>query len=552
VAEPGVAVAADAPISTEDAIVAACVVVGENDALHGVDGWSSVDTWRNGPPVRWVATEARLLLQVPAEVSHVGIELWVPGRWLGPAPTAQLTLRDQYAPLDADSQPPLDVSFRLQPGRWQVLECPLRPFGLGDSQRVVCTLRLQWRRAAHGWTWRRERAAVRRVWLRGARVQARDVTIVVLNWNRRDDTLRCLDSLAGAALDGARVLVVDNGSHDGSIAAIHARDPQQAILALPENRGYAGGNNAGIRSAVADGARAVLLLNNDAQVAPDFLPPLLWVMNSHARVAAVSSSTLREGHETLELAYLRVHFGHGLVRRIGVNALPSEGFIDPREVEVAIGCSLLIAVDALRAIGPFDDDYFAYHEEVDWCFRARREGWQVHYQPFSRVFHAGSKSTAALVKPLVARRGRGKPALPNATPLSWNPVRTYLGARNAVRFIRRHARWWQTVYFVAATLYHVPLELLAVVMNHEEELLLGLWNYRIALGWILFGPPETRTAATYIIGLAAAPWRLLVGLPRDLLAAHRAGSTAQIVEHCRGLWDGLRGYPPHLQRLGLQ
>jgi len=552
VVEREIVVPEQAPISTEDGLVAPCIAMGLNDALYACDGWSAAESWPDGGPVRWVEETARLVLQVPAQVSHVGIELWAPRRFGAPAPVAQLTLHDEFLPPGPDVTPPLEVSFRLQSGRWQVLECPLRPFGLGHSVRVVCTLRLQWRvppRLSALW---RRRVAVRRVWLRGDRVSAADVTIIVLNWNRRDDTIACLESLAAAELGGARILVVDNGSRDGSVEALRARDPAQPILALPENRGYAGGNNAGIRAALAAGAKAVLLLNNDAQVAADFLAPLLWVMNSHARVAAVSSSIIRAGHETLELAYLRVHFGHGLVRRIGVNALPSEGFAERREVEVAIGCSLLVSAEALRAIGPFDDAYFAYHEEVDWCFRARQAGWQVHYQPLSRVFHGGSKSTAALVRPLASARGRGKPALPNATPLSWNPVRTYLGARNAVRFMRRHGRWWQQVYFVAATAYHVPLELLAVVMNHEEELLLGLWNYRIALAWFLFGPPETRSFGRCACGLVAAPWRLLVGLPREILAHHRSGHTAQLVEHCRGLWDGLRNHPPHLQRLGLQ
>jgi hypothetical protein len=274
----------------------------------------------------------------------------------------------------------------------------------------------------------------------------------------------------------------------------------------------------------------VLLLNNDTEVAPDFLAPLLWELNRDARIAAVASATLRPDRETLELAWLRVHFGHGLVRRIGVHALPSEGYTEHREVPVVVGCSVLLAADAVRAVGALDEAYFAYHEEVDWCFRARAAGWTVHYQPLSRVFHAGSRSTAALVRPLSGPRNTGRPRLPNATELSWNPVRTYLGARNAIRFLRRHARWWHRVYFVAATLYHMPLELLAVVMDYEEEYLIGVWNYRVAL----------------------ALWRLLVALPRAIVARHRAGRTAQLVEHCRGLWDGVWDLPPDLQRLGLQ
>src|SRR5215831_15107748 len=90
-----------------------------------------------------------------------------------------------------------------------------------------------------------------------------DVAILVLNWNNRECTLDCLASLEGADLGGATVLLVDNASTDGSVEAARARFPGLRLLALPGNRGYAGGNNAGIADAVARGAGAVLILNND-------------------------------------------------------------------------------------------------------------------------------------------------------------------------------------------------------------------------------------------------------------------------------------------------
>src|SRR5262249_10697317 len=91
---------------------------------------------------------------------------------------------------------------------------------------------------------------------------AADVAIIVLHWNKRDVPLACLESLAKADLGGATIWVVDNGSRDGSVEAIRERFPQARIVALPENLGYAGGNNAGTRAALDAGAGAVLLLNN--------------------------------------------------------------------------------------------------------------------------------------------------------------------------------------------------------------------------------------------------------------------------------------------------
>jgi GT2 family glycosyltransferase len=550
VAEPAIGALPDAAILSES-VAGSSIVMGFNDPLTARQGWSAVDD-RLGSLVRWVEDDATLRLDVPAEITHVGVEVWVPRTLTGMSPTLRLGLHDIWVdPEDVEGRS-LDVSFRLQPGRWQTLECPLRPYGLGDSPRVVCRLRLAAAAPSLLQSRAQPRIAVRRIFLRGPRVIAPDVTIVVLNWQRPDDTIACLESLRAAELGGARVLVVDNGSGDDSLARIRERFPDQEILWLPQNGGYAGGNNAGIRAALTAGARAVLLLNNDAVVAPDFLDPLIWVLNSHSRIAAVSSATLRPDRERLEVAWLRVHFGHGLIRRIGVNALPNEGYAERREVPVVVGCSLLIAADALREVGPLDEAYFAYHEDVDWCFRVRDAGWEVHYQPLSRVYHAGSRSTAALVQPLARSRDRGGMLLPHAREMSWNPVRSYLGARNTIRFLKRHARWWHWVYFISATAYHVPLEFFAMAMDHEEEYLVGYWNYRIALAFLLFGPAETRTTGDIVRGLLTAPWRLLVTLPRAVLERHRAGRTAELIEHCRGLWHGLRNEPLNLQRLGLQ
>ena len=163
----------------------------------------------------------------------------------------------------------------------------------------------------------------------------------------------------------------------------------------------------------------------------------------------------------------------------------------------------------MRSVGPLDESYFAYHEEVDWCFRARAAGWRIYYQPFSRVWHHFSKSTDVR-RPLSSRkwnRSRGE-ELPNPLPVAWSPVRTYLGARNSVRFVRAHGTVLQKLRFVLSTLYAIPLELLAVVLEREEELKLGLLTYRRALAWYCLeetgAPPEVlRGAADPPPGLAS-------------------------------------------------
>jgi GT2 family glycosyltransferase len=395
-------------------------------------------------------------------------------------------------------------------------------------------------------------------------MKAEEVTIVVLNWNGRDDTLACLESLAQADLGGASVLVVDNGSRDGSVEAIRQRFPTVRVLPLPENRGFAGGNNAGIRAALDAGAAGVLLLNNDTRVSPDFLPPLLGALAADPRAGAVCSAIHRmDRPEMLDVGYAEIRFGRReAVRLCGVNALPGQGFDTRREIQVGVGCSLLLTAEALRAVGPFDESYFAYHEDVDWSLRARRAGFQILYEPFSRVFHRGSGTTGALGEDLpTEERDPALPDLPNAEPLPWNPIRTYLGSRNLVRLLRTHATPAEKCAFACSCVHEIPLELLAIVLRREGWMRLGRWSYPDAarLHFVERHPfllRETHGAGGRLgkaLALAAlVPFDLLWTLPREIWRAQRQGRTQQFAQYLRGLRDGILDRPLPLERLGLR
>jgi hypothetical protein len=386
------------------------------------------------------------------------------------------------------------------------------------------------------------------------------VTIVVLNWNLRDDTLACLASLERAALGGAHVLVVDNGSNDGSAAAIRARFPRVTVLALSENRGYAGGNNAGIRAALDAGAEGVLLLNNDTEVASDFLPPLLDAMESLPGVAVVSSAIFRmDRPEMQDVAWSEVRFDRRhVVQLVGTNALPSDGFDRRREVDVAVGCSLLIRAEVLRTIGLFDEAYFAYHEDVDWCLRARKWGYRILYEPHSRVYHRRSRST---VRPRPAAADAPAPEdglLPEAEPPPWNPVRAYLGARNLIHLLRAHATTADKRAFLAACVRELPLELLAVTWNREGWMTLGRWDWASAVRYgvlerhtALRRWPRGRLARGIVLG-TLFPYAAVIGIPRDVWRAYRAGRLEQLLAVVRGLRDGYLRRPIPFARLGLR
>lgn len=384
----------------------------------------------------------------------------------------------------------------------------------------------------------------------------------MLAWNRVDETLACLRSLAAAELGGARIMVVDNGSRDGTIERVRADFPAVAVVALPENRGFAGGNNVGIAAALDAGAAGVLLLNNDARVAPDFLPPLLAAIASAPRCAAVSSAVFRlDRPELIDVAYAEVDFARrAVVQIIGVNALPGDGFDTRREVQVAVGTSLLVRAEALREVGLLDEAYFAYHEDVDWCLRARRAGWRILWEPHSRVLHRGSASTQAGARP-PDPIAPWEPRLPNAEPLPWNPVRTYLGARNVVRLLRTYATAAERRHFVRMCRRELPLEFFAAVLGRLGWMRLGVWDWRRMARFYfverhaLLREPRPGPGAAVVRAAARAvlhPWDLLVALPRDVVRAIRSGRLAELGAYVRGLWDGYRDRPLPLARLGLR
>jgi hypothetical protein len=267
--------------------------------------------------------------------------------------------------------------------------------------------------------------------------------------------------------------------------------------------------------------------------------------------------------DMLDVAYAVVDFERrDSVRLSGVNALPGDGFNTRREIPVGVGCCLLLTAEALRSVGLFDESYFAYHEDVDWSLRAHRLNFQIVYEPLARVFHRGSTTTGALGedRPNDAS-GAALPDLPNAEPLPWNPIRTYLGARNLIRLLRTYAAPKEKRAFLRSCAYEIPLEFLAILMQREGWLRLGRFGYKDAarLHFVDRHPLLMRPSRGWRDGLVKAlafamlvPIDLFWNLPREIWRAHRAGRTAQFAQYLRGLRDGVLDRPIPLEDLGLR
>ncbi len=215
------------------------------------------------------------------------------------------------------------------------------------------------------------------------------VCIVVLNWNDKKATIECLASLRALRFPSYRVVLVDNGSTDGSPQAAQAAFPEIHLIQTGKNLGYAGGNNAGIRFALEQGADYVWLLNNDTVADPDALGALVDTAQSDPGIAFTGSKIyfhsqpdlLWYAGATIDLSAggRAVHLGCGQVDAGQFDAITDVGYIS--------GCSLLASRTAIETLGPLPEEYFLYFEETDWNIAAHRKGFRTVLSPASRVWH---------------------------------------------------------------------------------------------------------------------------------------------------------------------
>ena len=219
------------------------------------------------------------------------------------------------------------------------------------------------------------------------------VFIIVVNWNGKDDTLECLRSLRKLAYPNYRTILVDNGSTDGSVAAVRSAFPDVTILALPENLRFAGGNNKGIELAMNSGADFVLLLNNDTVVQKDFLGYLVDRIQSDTTIGMVAPKICYfSSPDIIWFAGARIGFWTGTMAHVGIRERDQHQFDVAKETDFATGCCVLVSRGLIDAIGTLDESYFIYVEDVDWSIRARQRGFRVFYEPRAKILHKVSAS----------------------------------------------------------------------------------------------------------------------------------------------------------------
>lgn len=214
------------------------------------------------------------------------------------------------------------------------------------------------------------------------------VLVIVLCYNGIDLTRDCLRSLRGVDWPATDVLVVDNLSQDNTPALVRAEFPEVQVLENGANLGYADGNNAGLRVALHHGYDYALLLNNDTEVAPDFITRLVEVCEADLTIGIAGPKVhYFEPKGVIYSAGGRIDWARGNSEMIGLNA-PDQGQFDVQcEVDFVSGCALLARCAAMQEAGLLDGRFGMYYEETEWCVRIHRRGWKVMVVPASVIWH---------------------------------------------------------------------------------------------------------------------------------------------------------------------
>jgi hypothetical protein len=248
------------------------------------------------------------------------------------------------------------------------------------------------------------------------------VSVVIPNWNGLRWLPGCLTALTAQELAPAEVIVVDNGSQDGSLEYLKREHPEVRLIALTRNTGFAHAANTGI---VAASHEFVAMLNTDVELAPDWLRRMVEALGADPRLGSVACKMLQLTRRDL------IYDAGDVLRRDGQCVQRGRSEIDvglfdrPGEVFGACAGAALYRRDAVLAVGGFDERYFAYLEDVDLALRLRLDGWTCRYEP-AVAWHAGAASAAQLPggpERLVARNTLLLVA--KAFPARWLPFVAY-------------------------------------------------------------------------------------------------------------------------------
>lgn len=225
------------------------------------------------------------------------------------------------------------------------------------------------------------------------------LNFIIVNWNTRQLLIDCISSVHTTVTDiGYHISVVDNGSGDDSVKAVHDQFPQVFVIQNRENRGFAAAVNQALEKNITTYTYSVLL-NTDTLLQKGAVQAMYSFMEQH-KDAGIAGAQLQKPDGTRQHSYdnhptlATELFNKSLLRWLFPEKYPSKKMLakQPIEVESVIGACIMIRNKAIEDVGELDEDYFFFLEETDWCYRMQKAGWKVYHIPDAKVIHLGGQS----------------------------------------------------------------------------------------------------------------------------------------------------------------
>lgn len=246
------------------------------------------------------------------------------------------------------------------------------------------------------------------------------VAIILVNWNTFDFSKSCIEQLHELSYHNFKIILVDNGSTDGSGEILNSLFPEITYIRNQNNLGFTGGNNSGIEHALKENFDLILLLNNDTYFEKDFLSPLVKFLEKNQSVGAAQPLIFENGNRD-KVWHAGGEFS--LLKGSSKSIKTKNNTNSPYPSKWLTGCAFMIRSSVVREIGSLKETYFAYFEDVDWSFRVRKAGLALYIVPESVIYHEVSGSTKS--------KKRGKEGF-------LSPLAHYLNIRNQLLLLKCH------------------------------------------------------------------------------------------------------------------
>ena len=283
------------------------------------------------------------------------------------------------------------------------------------------------------------------------------VSIISINYNQADVTNAMLNSLSKLTWSNFEVIIVDNNSEQIDFDKINTNYAFLKLIRNKKNLGFAGGNNTAIQTAK---GKYILLLNNDTEVVPNFIEPMIELFEQNNLIGAVSPKIkFYYKPDTIQYAgYTKMNPFTLRMNALGNHQKDDGSFDKIQETNFTHGCAMMVSKEVIKYVGIMTDEYFLYYEEHDWCTAIKKAGFKIYYQPQSVVYH---KESVSVIKN--------------------SPLKTYFINRNRILYMKRN---FSSFFKIISTLYlifiSIPKNIIVFLIKQEYN---HLNAYRDAIVW---------------------------------------------------------------------